>query len=136
MVEIQNDQRYIDQSLRRAREDRLVQHVLPVAGAGAVPELDLRKKFHMQATELAKQLNLTLPKAAALRDYLKIGDDKQCTHTFEFGKTRIPCYSDNATRKMKDALAEVDMDDVWKAYRAKTGLGGRRASRSKLSPAG
>jgi hypothetical protein len=94
--------------------------------AGAVRELDLRKKFHMRATDLAKRLNLTLPKAAALRDHLGIEEDKQCTYTFEFGKTKIPCYSDNAARRMKDALDEVDMDGVWKAYRAKTGFGGRR----------
>ena len=95
-------------------------------GAGAVRELDLRKKFHMRATELAKRLGLTLPKAVALRDHLKIGEDHQCTYTFEFGKTKIPCYSDNAARKMEDALGEVDLDDVWKAYRAQTGVGGRR----------
>jgi hypothetical protein len=96
--------------------------------AGAVRELDLRKKFHMRATELAKRLRLTLPKAVALRDHLKIGEDQQCTYTFEFGKTKIPCYSDNAARKMKDALDEVDLDAVWKAYRAKTRVGGRQST--------
>jgi hypothetical protein len=82
----------------------------------------------MRATELARRLNLTPPKAAALRDHLNIGDDKQCTYTFEFGKTKIPCYSDNAARKMEDALNELDLDDVWKDYRAKMGVGGRRSA--------
>lgn len=94
--------------------------------AGAVRELDLRKKFHMRASELAKRLGLTPPKSAALRDHLNIDADRQCTHTFEFGRTKIPCYSDNAARKMQDALADIDMDNVWEAYRAKTGFGGRR----------
>ena len=78
--------------------------------AGAVRELDLRKKFHMRATELAKRLGLTPPKSAALRDHLGIDQDRQCTHTFEFGRTKISCYSDNAARRMKDALEEVDME--------------------------
>ena len=96
--------------------------------AGAVRELDLGKKFHMRATELAKRSNLTPPKAAALRNHLGIDEDRQCTYTFEFGKTKIPCYSDNAARKMKDALGDVDMDSVWQAYRAKSGFGGRPAA--------
>jgi hypothetical protein len=88
--------------------------------AGAVRELDLRKKFHMRATDLAKRLNLTPPKAAALRDYLDINNDTQCTHIFEFGKTKIPCYSDNAARRMEDALNKVDMASIWRIFRAKT----------------
>jgi hypothetical protein len=96
--------------------------------AGAVRELDLGKKFHMRATELANRLNLTPPKAAALRDHLGLDEDGQCTYTFVFGRTRILCYSDNAARRMKDALQEVDMDSVWKAYRVKTRFGGRRSA--------
>ena len=36
----------------------------------------------MRATELAKRLNLTPPKAAALRNDLNLGDDKKCRHTY------------------------------------------------------
>ncbi len=82
----------------------------------------------MQATQLAARLGLTGSKAAALRDHLNLDQDPQSTYTFEFGKTRIPCYSDNAARKMKDALEAVDMDDIWRVYRAKKGFGGRRAA--------
>src|SRR5690606_16352033 len=49
--------------------------------AGAVRELDLQKKFYMQPTELASRLQLTPPKAAALRRYLEIDVDPQCAHT-------------------------------------------------------
>jgi hypothetical protein len=33
-----------------------------------------------------------------------------------FGKTRIPRYSDNAKNKMKAALEEISIDEVWKDY--------------------
>ena len=36
-------------------------------------------------------------------------------HTFKFGKTKIPCFSDNAVTVMKAALIDVGMDAVWKA---------------------
>jgi hypothetical protein len=34
-----------------------------------------------------------------------------------FGSQRIPQYSDNALRKMKAALEEVNLDAVWEEHR-------------------
>ncbi|MBB2168310.1 hypothetical protein HLH36_08085 [Gluconacetobacter aggeris] len=86
--------------------------------AAAVREVDMRKKFHMRAAELAKALKLNTQKSKALRWHLGIDDDKDCHHIFEFGRSTFSCFSDNATRKMKQALAEgLDMNDVWKKYR-------------------
>jgi hypothetical protein len=65
-------------------------------GAAAVREVDLRKKFHMRASELAETLRLTAPKAKALRWRLNIDADATCYHEFEFGKSKFPCFSDNA----------------------------------------
>lgn len=87
--------------------------------AAAVREIDLHKKFHMQANDLAKVLGLTPPKASALRAHLGIDSDIQCTHSFEFKSQKIKCYSDNATRKMKEALSKISMEEVW-AKRKKT----------------
>lgn len=87
--------------------------------AGAVRELDLQRRFHMQAAELAKRVGLTQPKAAALRQHLKIDDDRQCTHTFEFGKTRIRSYSDTAVQWMTEALEEEPINEIWKAYQTR-----------------
>ncbi|MBY3342874.1 hypothetical protein HFN84_03820 [Rhizobium laguerreae] len=84
----------------------------------AVRELDLQKKFRMGAAELAKSLNLTGPRAVALRRYLKIDEDESCRHTFEFGKAKHDQFSGNARVKMKEALDNgVDMDAVWKDFR-------------------
>ena len=88
------------------------------AGAAAVREVDLRKKFHMRASDLAKTLNLKEPRSLALRRYLRIDGDSGCCLVFEFGKTRIPCFSDNARKKMKDAIdGGLDMEEIWKKHR-------------------
>lgn len=87
-------------------------------GAAAVREVDLQKKFHLGAADLAKTLKLTGPRAVALRRHLKIDLDPTCCHTFEFGKARHARFSDNARNKMKAALDDgLDMDEVWKAHR-------------------
>ena len=90
------------------------------AEAAAVREIDLRKKFHMRPSELASALKLSEPKSKALRWRLQIDDDKDCRHDFEFGKTSIPCFSDNARNRMKAALdGGLDMGEVWLAYQAR-----------------
>lgn len=86
-------------------------------GAAAVREVDLRKKFHMRASDLAKALGLKEPRSLALRRHLNIDTDTSYCHVFEFGKTRIPCFSDNARNKMKEAMdGGLDMGAVWKAH--------------------
>lgn len=86
--------------------------------AAAVREVDIRKKFHMRAANLAKALKLTEPKSKALRWHLGIDDDKDCLHIFEFGKTTFPCFSDNARNRMRQAIDEgIDLEAVWQSYR-------------------
>ena len=73
--------------------------------AAAVREVDLQKRFHLSATQLAKKLNLTPYKAHALRKQLGIDADPQCRHTFTFGKSKHPMFSDNAFTSMRAALS-------------------------------
>jgi hypothetical protein len=83
------------------------------AASAAVREIDLRKKFHMQRTELAAKIGLSAPKAKVLRAHLGVDDDASCCHVFEFGAQKIPCFSDNALRRMKEALPDLDMSELW-----------------------
>ncbi len=84
--------------------------------AAAVREVDLQRTYYMTATELARKLGLSGPRGYALRQRLNIDGDPKCRHDFKFSKSTFPAYSDNAYTKMKAALGELDMDDVWKAY--------------------
>jgi hypothetical protein len=81
--------------------------------AAAVREVDLRRKFHLQAKALAAKVGLTPPRSKVLRRHLGIDDDVGCSHVFEFGSQKIRCFSDNALTKMKQALEHVNMDQLW-----------------------
>lgn len=83
------------------------------AASAAVREVDLRKKFHMQRTELAEKIGLSAPKTKVLRAHLGIDEDATCCHVFEFGSQKIPCFSDNALRRMKEALPGFNMVQLW-----------------------
>lgn len=83
------------------------------AAAAAVREIDLQKKFYLQANALAEKVGLTPPKAKVLRLHLGIDEDPSCIHVFEFKSQKIPCFSDNAVAKMKAGLAAVDMNELW-----------------------
>jgi hypothetical protein len=86
--------------------------------AAFVREVDLQKRFHLSAFDLADRLNLTRPRGTALRRYLKIDDDPSCRYVFNFGGISHVRYSDNAYNKMKEALdGGLDMDDVWRTHR-------------------
>ena len=56
--------------------------------AAALREVDLQKRFHMSATELAEALKLTTHKSHALRKKLHIDTDPQCMHIFVFGGSK------------------------------------------------
>jgi hypothetical protein len=99
--------------------------------AAAVREVDLQRKYHRSALELAKAVGLTSNKSTALRRHLGIDADPSCCHEFVFGSQRIVRYSDNAFTRMREALAVIDMDDVWAAHRP-----GPRADEADCGQAG
>jgi hypothetical protein len=77
----------------------------------------LERKYHLSATDLARSLELTAPRTLALRRHLGIDDDEDYRHVFVFDSQRIPRHSDAALQCMRDALDEVDMDEVWAGHR-------------------
>jgi len=96
-------------------------HFVPAddpAESAAVREVDLQKKFHWTATELAKKLDLTNPRATALRRHLSIDDQPDCVHRFHFGGLEVIRYSDNAFTLMRQALDDpaTDMDAIWAGH--------------------
>ncbi|MDP9820333.1 DUF3644 domain-containing protein [Nocardioides massiliensis] len=86
--------------------------------AAAVREVDLQKKYHWPARDLAEKLRISAPRAAALREHLGIDDDPQCVHVFEFGSQKHSRYSDNALARMRDAVSSQNMDAIWESHGA------------------
>lgn len=87
-----------------------------VVDAAAVREVDLQKKFHWSAFDLADKLSISRPRATALREHLGIDRDADCLHVFEFGSQKHPRYSDNALTRMREAIVKQDMDAIWKSH--------------------
>jgi hypothetical protein len=105
-------------------------HFVPAddpSDTAAVREVDLQRKYYLSPYELADKVGLTRPRSTALRRQLGIDDDGDCVHVFTFGSQRHPRYSDNAYRRMKEALdGGVDMEEVWREHRPRR----RSAARS------
>ncbi len=86
--------------------------------AGAIREVDLQRKYHWTKPQLAKNLGLSQPRCLALRRYLRIEEEDACRHDFVFGRQVDRQYSDNAYRRMREALDNgTDMDEVWRLCR-------------------
>lgn len=85
--------------------------------AAAIREIDLQKKFHWSATELANKLNLSRPRLLALRQHLGIDDDPKCFYVFEMGAQKHPRFSDNALKVLRESMKALDMDEVWQTHK-------------------
>jgi hypothetical protein len=87
--------------------------------ATAFRDRDLQGKYHWDRTRLAAQLDLTIPKCAALREHLGTDDDPEYHHVWQFGKSEHHGYSDKALRDMRAALKSIDIEAVWRERRAR-----------------
>lgn len=87
--------------------------------AAAVRVVDQTRKYHMGAKDLADKVGLTTVACSALREHLGLDSDAGCLRVFTFGASRMPRYSDNAYRRLRDAVAREDLDAnaVWAAHR-------------------
>jgi hypothetical protein len=85
--------------------------------AAAVREVDLRQKYRHSASDLARLTDLSLPRSTALRRHLGLDEDEDYRYVFVFDSQRIPRWSDAALERMREALREVDMDEVWQEHR-------------------
>ncbi len=86
------------------------------SAAAAIREVDLQRKYHRSPIELAAALGLTGPKAVAVRRALRIDEDPSCRHVFSFGSQQHQRFSDNAFVKMRDALPDLDIEEVWREF--------------------
>ncbi|WP_205717787.1 DUF3644 domain-containing protein [Actinomadura soli] len=87
--------------------------------AAAIREVDLHRKYHRSKADLAKALDLSTARSAALRAHLGIDNDPACLHEFTFGSQIHPRYSDKAFALMKEAVRSLDIDAIWKAHRSR-----------------
>jgi hypothetical protein len=84
----------------------------------AIRTVDLEKKFHMGAYDLADKAGIDRTRATAVRRHFNLDtNDDVHSHRFVFGSTSLMRYSDNALRKMKEAKESLSLAELWKAHR-------------------
>ena len=83
-------------------------------GAAAIREVDVQKKYHWSPSALAEKLGLTVNKAKAVRDFLRIDENPANVMVFEFGSQKHPRYSDNALRVLRDAITPDLVEQAWR----------------------
>jgi hypothetical protein len=98
---------------------RIVREGMPGFGeATLVREVNLLDRYSMNLHALAQNLNLTLPKTLALIRYLNLQTDSDCYREFPMGKSSVyKRYSPEALRKLREALENLDIEDIWQRYR-------------------
>jgi len=88
-------------------------------GATLIREVDLLDRFSMGVRDLARQLDLTVPKASALIHYAGIEDQPDCFREVHVGSSVFKRYSPLCLEKLRRAKDEVDLGEVWAAYRTR-----------------
>ena len=87
-----------------------------VVAVRRVSELDY---YNLGAAQLAKKVGLTQPKSRAVVDHLGLREDDACFKEIKIGSVRHARYSPQAIGKIKDALANESINDIWAVYRAR-----------------
>lgn len=95
----------------------LVAEGTPGASVVAHRRVDSLGFYSLGRNQIADHLNLTGPKTSALIWYLKIKDDTECFQRVTIGKTSFDRYSQKAIARIRDALGNISMSEVWMAYR-------------------
>jgi hypothetical protein len=102
--------------------------------AAAVREVDLRKKYRYTPTELAQKLGLNTNESKTLRAMLNIDVEPIMCHVFEFGKSKHPCFSDQALALMKEQWSKQETQEALQSeLRRKSAAAGKKRRRISLS---
>lgn len=112
-------------ALRFSKKEGIPIHVVAegtpgasVVGLKRVNELDY---YNLGAKQLAGNVGLTMPKAIAVVDYLKLREDQECYKEFRIGKTLHKRYSQEVIKKIESALVRESAEEIWaKRTKAKT----------------
>lgn len=110
--------------LRLTKKEGAPVHLVPEGTPGAsvvairrVNELDF---YNLGLTQLAKHVRLTGPKTLAVVRHLGLQEDNECFKVISIGSQKHKRYSQHAVTKIREALPELDLEEVWELH------GGRR----------
>jgi hypothetical protein len=94
----------------------LVPEGTPGATVLAVKRVDDLGFYHLGHVQLAEKIGVSSNKATALIQYLKLQADSECYKKITIGGSVFNRYSPKAVSRMQQALKDVDVEQVWRAY--------------------
>ena len=113
-----------DLSLRLSKKEgvpiQLVAKDTPGASVVAVKRVDELGFYSLGANQLAKHVDLTMPKAVAVVDYLGLRNDPECYKEFRIGKTLHKRYSQNAIDAIRNTLEREPIEHIWSKQRQRS----------------
>jgi hypothetical protein len=106
-------------ALRFTKKEGIPIQVVPEGTPGAsvvalkrVNELDF---YSLGAKELASKLGLSMNKAVAVVEHLKLREYPDCYKEIKIGKSIFKRYSPRAIEKMQTCLKKTSSDEIWEA---------------------
>ncbi|MBN2140969.1 MAG: hypothetical protein JW718_08185 [Desulfovibrionaceae bacterium] len=122
-VEITPDGSGPSLSLRLTKKEGIPIHLVPEGTPGAytvaVKRIDELGFYNLGAKQLAENLELTMSKVIAIVDHLGMRGDSECYKEFRIGSVLHKRYSQKAIDRIKAALENETVDDIWAKYRKK-----------------
>jgi len=97
----------------------LVPQGTPGARTVAIRKVDKLAFFNLGLKELASKCGLSSPKALAVIEFLEIKDDVECFSQFRIGTQDFKRYSQIALDRIKKALPDSDLAEIWDRYKPK-----------------
>ena len=95
----------------------LVPQGTPGASVVAVRRVDELGFYNLGATELAKQVGLTVNQLVAVVRYLSLYKNADCFKEVTIGKSKFKRYSQKAVPLIVDALKEKPIAEIWAEHR-------------------
>ncbi len=107
-------------NFRISKKEGMEIRVVPEGTPGAVVVLKRVNElgfYSLTFKELAAKVKLTTARTTALLWHLNLKDDPDYAKEFALGKTKIRQYSPKTVERINDALATIDIDQVWEKWK-------------------
>jgi hypothetical protein len=95
---------------------QLVPEGTPGASVVAVKRVNELDFYNLGRDQLAEKVGLSGPKTSAAIWHLKLQEDTECFKQLTIGRSKFNRYSQKAIDRIKEALINSPIDEMWKKY--------------------
>lgn len=95
---------------------QLVPEGTPGASVVGVKRVDELGYYNLGRDDVAEKVGLSGPKTSAAIAYLNLQTDPDCFKQLTIGKSKFNRYSQKVIQKIKEALINTTIEDMWLAY--------------------